>query len=57
MLRIGSIEYKSYEAQVKLFDNAVSAYKNGELTITKLFEKDIFLFDTYVAGTTHIEGI
>lgn len=31
--------------------------KNGELTLPKPFEKDIFLFDTYVAGTTHIEGI
>ncbi len=31
--------------------------KNGELTIPKPFERDIFLFDTYVAGTTHIEGI
>ncbi len=31
--------------------------KNGELVIPKPFEKDIFLFDTYVAGTTHIEGI
>ncbi len=31
--------------------------KNGELIIPKPFEKDIFLFDTYVAGTTHIEGI
>ena len=30
---------------------------NGELTIPKPFEKDVFLFDTYVAGTTHIEGI
>ena len=30
---------------------------NGELTIPKPFERDIFLFDTYVAGTTHIEGI
>lgn len=30
---------------------------NGELTIPKPFEKDIFLFDTYVAGTTHIVGI
>ena len=29
----------------------------GELTIPKPFEKDIFLFDTYVAGTTHIEVI
>lgn len=31
--------------------------KNGALTIPKPFEHDIFLFDTYVAGTTHIEGI
>ncbi len=31
--------------------------KGGGLTIPKPFEKDIFLFDTYVAGTTHIEGI
>ena len=21
------------------------------------FERDIYLFDTYVAGTTHVEGI
>lgn len=31
--------------------------KGGEISIPKSFEKDIFLFDTYVAGTTHIEGI
>ena len=31
--------------------------RNGEISIPKPFEKDIFLFDTYVAGTTHIEGI
>lgn len=30
---------------------------NGELVVPKPFEKDIFLFDTYIAGTTHIEGI
>lgn len=29
----------------------------GELAIPKPFERDIFLFDTFVAGTTHIEGI
>lgn len=29
----------------------------GQLTIPKPFEKDIFLFDTHVAGTTHVEGI
>ncbi len=31
--------------------------KNGGLSVPKPFERDIFLFDTYVAGTTHIEGI
>ena len=31
--------------------------KVGELVIPKPFERDIFLFDTHVAGTTHIEGI
>lgn len=30
---------------------------SGEISIPKPFERDIFLFDTYVAGTTHIEGI
>ena len=30
---------------------------NGDLVIPKPFERDIFLFDTYVAGTTHVEGI
>ncbi len=31
---------------------------NGSnLTLPKPFEKDIFLFDTHIAGTTHIEGI
>lgn len=31
--------------------------KGGGLTIPKPFERDIFLFDTFVAGTTYIEGI
>lgn len=31
--------------------------KGGEITVPKPFERDIFLFDTYVAGTSHIEGI
>lgn len=31
--------------------------KNGEISVPKPFEKDIFLFDTYVAGTTHIAGM
>ena len=30
---------------------------HGELTIVKPFEKDIFLFDTHVAGTSHIAGM
>ena len=31
--------------------------KGGDLTIPKPFERDIFLFDTHVAGTSFIEGI
>ena len=31
--------------------------KGGVLAVPKPFEKDIFLFDTYIAGTTHIDGI
>lgn len=31
--------------------------KGGGLSIPKPFEKDIYLFDSYVAGTTHISGI
>ena len=31
--------------------------KSGGLTIPKPFEKDIYLFDSHVAGTTFIEGI
>jgi len=31
--------------------------KGGDLAIPKPFERDIFLFDTHVAGTSHIEGI
>lgn len=31
--------------------------QGGGLDIPKPFERDIFLFDTYVAGTTHIQGI
>ena len=30
---------------------------NGELMIPKPYERDIFLFDTYIAGTIHVEGI
>jgi hypothetical protein len=31
--------------------------KGGNLAVPKPFERDIFLFDTYVAGTTHVEGM
>lgn len=31
--------------------------KKSGLTLPKPFEKDIFLFDTYIAGTSHIEGM
>lgn len=31
--------------------------KGGGLAIPKPFEKDIYLFDSHVAGTTYIEGI
>ena len=31
--------------------------QNGELTMPKPFEREIFLFDTYVAGSSFVEGI
>lgn len=31
--------------------------KGGDVAIPKPFERDIFLFDTRVAGTSHVEGI
>lgn len=31
--------------------------KGGDLVIPKPYEREIYLFDTYVAGTSHIEGI
>ena len=31
--------------------------KNGGIDLPKPFEHDIFLLDTHIAGTTHIEGI
>lgn len=33
------------------------ANNGGGITLPTPFEQDIYLFDTYVAGTTHIEGI
>ena len=31
--------------------------RDGNIAIPKPFEREIFLFDTHVAGTSHIEGI
>jgi hypothetical protein len=31
--------------------------KGGNLAVPKPFERDIFLFDTHVAGTSHVAGI
>jgi len=31
--------------------------EGGNLAVPKPFERDIFLFDTHVAGTSYIEGI
>ena len=31
--------------------------KGGNISIPKPYEHDIFLFDTHVAGTSHVEGI
>jgi hypothetical protein len=31
--------------------------KDGNLSVPKPFERDIFLFDTHVAGTSYVEGI
>lgn len=31
--------------------------KGGDVAIPKPFERDIFLFETHVAGTSHVEGI
>jgi hypothetical protein len=31
--------------------------RDGSIAIPKPFEREIFLFDTHVAGTSHIEGI
>ena len=36
---------------------AILQGKGGNPAIPKPFERDIFLFDTHVAGTSHIEGI
>lgn len=32
-------------------------HSSGEISIPKPFEHEIYLFDTHVAGTSHVEGI
>jgi len=32
-------------------------HKDGPLAVPKPFARDIFLFDTHVAGTSHVEGM
>lgn len=41
--------------QNNLIDYLVNT--GGDIDIPRPFEQDIYLFDTYVAGTTHVEGI
>ena len=44
---------------VKYDDGSLIKLLHGgkNISIPIPFERDIFLFDTYVAGTTHVEGI
>lgn len=45
---------------VKKNEEALLKYLGGKemgLDLPNPFEHDIYLFDTYVAGTTHVEGI
>lgn len=43
----------------KINRNILSIFhgKSGELVFTNPFEQEIYLFDTYIAGTSHVEGI
>lgn len=48
------------EDLVKLTSSSLSSLisgDGGELSLPKPFERDIFLFDTIEAGTSHIDGI
>ena len=49
---MGDLVENKNNGLVSLFHN-----KNGEINIPKPFEKEIFLFETHVAGTSHAEGI
>lgn len=48
---MGDLIVKDEKGLIGLFHN------NTEISIPKPFEHDIFLFDTYVAGTTYIQGM
>ncbi|MBQ9243247.1 MAG: HIRAN domain-containing protein [Proteobacteria bacterium] len=48
------------DSLVKLSSSALSTLisgEAGEISLPKPFERDIFLFDTIVAGTSYIDGI
>lgn len=43
---------------IKVSNNEIiKLIKEGNLSLTKPFEREIFLFDTHIAGTGYIEGI
>lgn len=42
---------------VKKTTGLMGLIHGGEIEIPKPFEREIFLFDTHVAGTTHVENI
>ena len=47
---MGGLTKRESDGLVSLFHG-----KGGKLEIPKPFEREIFLFDTHVAGTTHLE--
>lgn len=49
---MGELVKKDSGGVISLFHD-----KGGSSIVPKPFERDIFLFDTHVAGTSHIEGI
>ena len=49
---MGDLVENKNSSIVSLFHN-----KKGDVSIPKPFEKEVFLFDTHVAGTSHVAGI
>ena len=49
---MNNLEKKDQRGRIEYLLN-----KEAVIDLPKPFERDIYLFDTYVAGTTHIEGI